>query len=66
MNKLIVTLVAVFSTAAATQETPGAMKVMLDDMAEYYKVNGGKYDQKYFDKLVTCMQSDQDDLLLKS
>jgi len=39
---------------------------MLDDMAEYYKVNGGKYNRTYFAKLVDCMNSDGDDLLLKS
>ena len=39
---------------------------MLDDMAVYFKVDNGKFDQTYFDKLQKCFAKDGDTLLPQS
>ena len=44
----------------------GAMKTMLDDMAVYFEVNNGKFDQAYYDKLQNCLASDNDTILPQS
>lgn len=42
------------------------MHTMLDDMALFYNIHQGKFNETYFDKLVTCMGAYDDKILLKA
>ena len=49
MKKFSAPIISV--AAAGTNPQGGAMKTMLDDMAVYFDVNNGKFDQVFYDKL---------------
>lgn len=66
MKKFTSLAINLFVATAASADKPDYMKIMLDDMAKYFDVNGGKFDQVYYDKLQKCFVDNGDELLAES
>ena len=65
-NFLIIScLYSCFIGLGSTQETD-EMKTMLDDMAIFYNINEGKFNESYYEKLVSCMGEYDDKILLNA